>query len=349
MVKSMSTFDLKNYKVRTDLIVDSIDNVDIEGLNKEEKVFDNIKVTDITITKDIEGLNKKRGKYITISFEDVTDTTNRKKVENVLVQELKELINYLKIKPKDKCLVIGLGNYKSTPDSLGPKVVNNLIITRHLYLISDVDVEEGYRNVSAFAPGVMGTTGIEARDFIVGLCSEIKPDFVIAIDALASSSIDRVNKTIQMTNTGINPGSGVGNTRVEISKETIGIPVISIGIPSVVDAVTIVSDTLKYLLKKFSYSIENINNHANKLKPVTSINYLSEEVKELSSGDKEKILGFLGNLTEEEMHQLIFEVLSPIGYNLMVTPKEIDFVIDKLVQLLSTGINQSLHEKIYYD
>ena len=345
----MSTFDLKNYKVRTDLIVDSIDNVDIEGLNKEEKVFDNIKVTDITITKDIEGLNKKRGKYITISFEDVTDTTNRKKVENVLVQELKELINYLKIKPKDKCLVIGLGNYKSTPDSLGPKVVNNLIITRHLYLISDVDVEEGYRNVSAFAPGVMGTTGIEARDFIVGLCSEIKPDFVIAIDALASSSIDRVNKTIQMTNTGINPGSGVGNTRVEISKETIGIPVISIGIPSVVDAVTIVSDTLKYLLKKFSYSIENINNHANKLKPVTSINYLSEEVKELSSGDKEKILGFLGNLSEEEMHQLIFEVLSPIGYNLMVTPKDIDFVIDKLVQLLSTGINQSLHEKIYYD
>lgn len=345
----MSEFDLKNYKVRTDLIVDSIGANPIPGLEKKEKKIGDIKITDITVTKNISELNKKEGKYITISFDDVTDSNNRKKVQEVLTEQLKYLMDFVKIKQNDKCLVVGLGNYKSTPDSLGPEVINNLVVTRHLYLINEIEVEEGYRNVSGFTPGVMGTTGIEAHDFIVGLCKEIKPDFVIAIDALASSSIDRVNKTVQMTNTGINPGSGVGNTRIEISHDTIGIPVIAIGIPTVVDAVTIVSDTLKYLLKKFSYNKENINNPVNKLKPITSINYLEEDVKELTIEDKEKILGFLGNLTEEEVHQLIFEVLSPIGYNLMVTPKEIDFVIEKLGQLLSRSINEALHSKMHYD
>lgn len=345
----MSEFDLKNCKVRTDLIVDSIDSKEVEGIKQETRKFDNIKVTDITVINDILEISKRKGKYITISFDDVTDTNNRKKVEDVVTGELVNLMNYLKISPKAKCLVVGLGNYKSTPDSLGPKVINKIVVTRHLYLIDELEVEEGYRNVSCFAPGVMGTTGIEAKDFIFGLCNEVKPDFVIAIDALASSSIDRVNKTIQMTNTGISPGSGVGNNRLEISESTLGIPVIAIGIPTVVDAVTIVSDTLKYLLKKFSYNKENINKSSNKLKPVTSINYLEQETKELSLEDREKILGFLGNLKEEEMHQLIFEVLSPIGYNLMVTPKEIDFVIDKLSLVLSTSINSSLHKKIQYD
>lgn len=345
----MSEFDLKNYKVRTDLIVDTISVMNSPYIKKSEKEINNIKVTDITVEEDIKELNKKKGKYITISFEDVTDTTNRKNVEKVLSSELNKLMKYLNIKKEDKCLVVGLGNYKSTPDSLGPKVINKLLVTRHMYLIDELEVEEGYRNVSAFTPGVMGTTGIEAKDFIFGLCKEIKPDFIIAIDALASSSIDRVNKTIQMTNTGINPGSGVGNTRVEISKDTLGVPVIAIGIPTVVDAVTIVSDTLKYLLKKFSYSKDNINKHSNKLKPITSINYLEEESNELTDEEKEKILGFIGNLDEEEIHQLIFEVLSPIGYNLMVTPKEIDFVIDKLSLILSTSINETLHSKIHYD
>lgn len=345
----MSEIDLKNYKIRTDLIVESIGTSTFDGIITKEKTIDNIKVSNITVNNNILALNKKKGKYITISFDDVTDTNNRKKVEQVLTHELKELLKYLKINSNDKCLVVGLGNYKSTPDSLGPKVINKLVVTRHLYLIDGIEVDKGYREVSAFTPGVMGTTGIEAKDFIFGLCKEIKPNFVIAIDALASSSIDRVNKTIQITDTGINPGSGVGNTRVEISKDTIGVPVIAIGIPTVVDAVTIVSDTLKYLLKKFSYSKENINKNSNKLKPVTSINYLEKEVSELSVEDKEKILGFLGNLTEEEMHQLIFEVLSPIGYNLMVTPKEIDFVIDKLSLALSTSINDTLHEKIQYN
>lgn len=342
----MSTFDLKNYKVRTDLIVESIGTDNRDDILQKEKTIDNIKITDITVKKDLEQLNKKKGKYITISFEDITDTLNRKKVEDIVTKELNSLMKHNNIKKDSTVLVVGLGNYKSTPDALGPKVINKIIVTRHLYIIDEVQVEEGYRNVASFIPGVMGTTGVEAHNIINGLVKEIKPDFIIVVDALASSSIDRVNKTIQMTDTGINPGSGVGNTRKEISKNTLGIPVIAIGIPTVVDAVTIVSDTLKYLLKKFSYNIENINNNKDKLKPVTGINYLKKETKELSNEDKEKVLGLLGSLTEEEVHQLIFEVLTPIGYNLMVTPKEVDFVIDKLSLLLSTSINRSLHTKM---
>lgn len=342
----MSEFDLKNYEVRTDLIVESIGTDTIKGLKKKEKKYDDIKVTDITVEHDIKNLNKKKGKYITISFNDVTDSINRKKVEEVVINELNNILSYSNIKDNDSCLVVGLGNYKSTPDSLGPKVIDELVVTRHLYLINELNVEEGYRNVSSFVPGVMGTTGIEAKDVILGIVREVKPKFIIVVDALASSSIERVNKTIQITNTGINPGSGVGNTRIEISEDTLGIPVIAIGIPTVVDAVTIVSDTLKYLMKKISYNKSNFNNSSNKLKPVTSINYLKEEISELSFKDREKLLGFIGNLSEDEIKELIFEVLSPIGYNLMVTPKEVDFVIEKLAVLLSTSINKTLHKKM---
>lgn len=342
----MSEFDLKNYEVRTDLIVESIGTDTIKGLKKKEKKYDDIKVTDITVEHDIKNLNKKKGKYITISFNDVTDSINRKKVEEIVINELNNILSYSNIKDNDSCLIVGLGNYKSTPDSLGPKVIDKVVVTRHLYLINELNVEEGYRNVSSFVPGVMGTTGIEAKDVILGIVREVKPNFIIIVDALASSSIERVNKTIQITNTGINPGSGVGNTRIEISEDTLGIPVIAIGIPTVVDAVTIVSDTLKYLMKKISYNKSNFNNSSNKLKPVTSINYLKEEISELSFKDREKLLGFIGNLSDDEIKELIFEVLSPIGYNLMVTPKEVDFVIEKLAVLLSTSINKTLHKKM---
>ncbi len=346
MVTLMSEIDLKNYKVRTDLIVDSIGTSNIEGITKSEKKIDNIIISNINAKVDIKTLGKKKGNYTTISFEDITDTSNRKKLEKIVTTELLKLMKNLHIKDIDKALVIGLGNYKSTPDSLGPKVLNDLVITRHLYLLNEIKVEEGYRNVSGFIPGVMGNTGIEAKDVILGITKEINPDFLIVVDALASSSIERVNRTIQMTDTGISPGSGVGNSRIEISYETVGKPVIAIGIPTVVDAVTIVSDTIKYLLKKISFNKATINNASQKLKPVTSINYLKEEYQDLSKEDKEKILGLLGNLSEEEIHQLIFEVLTPIGYNLMVTPKEVDFLVDKLALLLSTSINKSLHSKM---
>lgn len=334
----MHEIDLSKYKIRTDLIIEQLDN----SINQVLREYKDIKVLDISLDKDNNEINKLKGRYITISFNDVTDINNESDLEKVFISELRALLKSLHIKDDYKCLVVGLGNTNSTPDSLGPKVINNVLVTRHLFELDGIKVEKGYRNVAAFTPGVMGSTGIEASDVILGIIDKIKPDFILVIDALASSSIDRVNKTIQMTDSGINPGSGVGNSRKELSKRTLGIPVIAIGVPTVVDAVTIVSDTINYIKKNYSYNIRNIDKPSNKLKLAKDINYLEEDI-ELSSEDRKKLLGLVGNLNDKDMKKLIFEVLTPVGYNMMVTPKEVDFVIDKLSLLLTRGINKSLH------
>lgn len=334
--------DLKKYQIRTDLLVDIFDRVENDdGILINNKTINDIEVLDVVITKDDNKLNKKKGKYVTISYQDVTDKVNKKNLEEVLTNEIKNMLNALNIKEKDKCLVVGLGNRTSTPDALGPKTVENILVTRYLYEIENIEVDPNYRNVSSFIPGVTGNTGIESSDIILGIVEKTKPDFLIVIDALASSSIDRVNKTIQMTDSGIHPGSGVYNNRKELSYETLHIPVISIGVPTVIEAFVLVSDTIKYLLKHFSYNKENFNK--NKLIPVTLRDYKNHQ-EELSEEDKIKLLGNIGTLTEEEIRELIFEVLTPIGYNMMVTPKEIDFVIDKTSEVISNSINKALHK-----
>lgn len=339
--------NLENYRLRTDLIVETIAKYkETKGIDVKTKRIDDIQVDEVVIDEEGEKYcGKKKGIYKTITFLDVTDSKNKKQVEDVFCNSLKELLKDNKIKENDTCLIIGLGNERSTPDSLGPHVIKSILVTKHLFDLPGSNVEDGYRNVSAIAPGVTGTTGIETKDFILGVKEKVKPDFILVIDALASSSIDRVNKTIQLTDTGVHPGSGVGNGRSEISKETIGIPVFAIGVPTVVDAVTIVTDVIFYMLKHFSYNKENLQNYKTKLVPVMNRNYLDHE-ENLSSEDKMKLMGLLGNLTEEEMKTLIFEVLTPIGYNLMVTPKEIDFIMDKLSSVIAKGINRALHRQI---
>ena len=334
--------DLSKYKIRTDLVLEEIDkNKDISSIIYEEN---NIKITDCKVDENISDLiNKKIGDYITIEFEDVTDSENRESVEKVFVKYLKDMLKRTNIKDNNTCLIIGLGNPKSTPDSLGPLVINNIIVTRHLFILGDVD--DNFREVSAISPGVTGTTGIETSDLINSIVNNIKPDFIIVIDALASSSIERVNKTIQISNTGIQPGSGVGNSRKEISFDTLGIPVIAIGIPTVVDAVSVVSDTISFMHKHYAFNKKFINDPLSKLVSSSSINYLKKEV-EIKNQDKTNLLGIVGSLNEFEVRELIYEVLSPIGYNLMVTPKEIDFIIEKLSDVISSGINKSLHKKI---
>ena len=154
-----------------------------------------------------------------------------------------------------------------TPDALGPIVVENVLVTRHLFQLQPESVEEGFRPVSAIRPGVMGITGIETSDVIYGIIEKTNPDFVIAIDALAARSIERVNSTIQISDTGIHPGSGVGNKRKELSKATLGIPVIAIGVPTVVDAVSITSDTIDFILKHFGREMKEGNKPSRSLLP----------------------------------------------------------------------------------
>ena len=329
--------DLSKYQIRTDLAIESIKN--IKNISKE-KIEENIKITNVVVDDKVSKvINKKKGNYITIEFDDVTDSSNYEKVKKIFIRELKNLLNLLKIDKEASCLIIGLGNSKSTPDSLGPLTINNIIVTNHLFELDELSND--YRRVSVLVPGVMGQTGLETSDVISSIVDKFKPDFIIIIDALASQSIERVNKTIQMTDTGIHPGSGIGNSRKEISKETLNIPCIAIGIPTVVDAITIVSDTINYMHKHYTYSKLNINKPLNKLMAY-SPNYLKEKI-ELNKKDKETLLGIVGTLEENEIKQLLFEVLSPIGYNMMVTPKEVDFLIEKLSSLIGNGINEALH------
>lgn len=339
----MHTIDLKNNSLRTDLIIDEISR------NKESKIEtkkiiekENIVLEEIKIDKELEKeLKKKSGIYRTVTFKDVTDKNNFKEVEKAVITALKNTYEDINLTKDSKVLVIGLGNEESTPDSLGPKSINHVLVTRHLFLLGEV--EEGYRSVASFKPSVTGVTGIETKDLIEGITEKIKPDLLIVIDALASNSINRLNKTIQITTSGISPGSGIGNNRVEISKETMNIPVIALGVPTVVEATTIVQDTLQLLLKQISYKMENQQNMKLKLIPNESEDYQKHEEK-LSDKEKEDVLGMVGLLNEQELKKLLLEVLIPVNYNMMVTPKEIDYVIEKLSLLIGNAINKSLHE-----
>lgn len=333
--------DLSKYKIRTDLAVDVVGQKEIDGIKTKVREEHNIKITNVDV--DYNGskiINKKPGMYVTIEFSDITDSDNFNKVRKIFTKELNMMLKKLDIGDNDLGLIIGLGNDKSTPDSLGPLVINNIIVTNHLYILGELDNK--YRRVCTFKPGVMGENGIETSENIKSIVKTINPDFIIVIDALASQSIERVNKTIQMTDSGIAPGSGVGNSRKEISKEILNVPVIAIGVPTVVDAVTIVSDTINYMYKHYSYALENRNNPINKLL-VGTPNYLNKKVK-VDPNNNKNLFGIIGNLNNMETRQLIYEVLSPIGYNLMVTPKEVDFLVMKLSKLIAEGINLSLHK-----
>ncbi len=335
--------NLSKYNIRTDLIVDIIDNN--SNINKETDNYEGVKITRVEVEKDMEEeLNKKKGTYITIEFDDVTNYEDREKIGKCFENEIKKLLNKLNIKDDDDCLIIGLGNEKSTPDALGPLSIKNILVTRHLFILN-TNHKEGIRCVSAVIPDVMGNTGIETSDIIKSIVNTIKPKFIITIDALASSSINRLNKTIQMTDTGIHPGSGIGNSRKEINKDTIGVPVIAIGVPTVVESSIIVNDTIKYLLKHISYIKNNFSK--SKLTYTKFGNYLDKiKNSDLSQEEKKEILGMIGELSEEDKLSLINEVLTSINYNLMVTNTEIDYLILKLSEIIANSLNNALHRQI---
>jgi spore protease len=339
--------DLSKYKIRTDLAIEEIEKIkpELTGIISHQEQIKDIKITRVTVKEEgSKKINKTPGEYITIEFKDITDYENKETLKEIFSNELKELLKKVNIKETDTCLIIGLGNRKSTPDSLGPITVDNVLVTKHLFDLDKENVSEGFRPVSAIVPGVMGETGIETSEIILGLIERTKPDFIIAIDALASQSINRVNRTIQMTDTGIHPGSGVGNARKELNKNTIGIPVIALGVPTVVDAVTIVGDTINYIVKHFSYKTQNIDNPVTKLTPLINIENIN--ITELTKDQKEELMGIIGGLSESDLKQLIFEILTPMGYNLMVTPKEVDFIMEKLADIISGGINNALHRQV---
>ena len=212
---------------------------EIQGIESEkEEINENLKIERVKITTE-EGekaIGKPKGNYITIDVNNlkIAQEDEISKASEVLANELKKIVD-LHTDKQGSTLVVGLGNIYVTPDSLGPKVINEIEVTRHVIKYLPQYVEEGTREISAISPGVLGTTGIETVEILKGIVDNIHPKLVIVIDALASRSIERISSTIQISDTGIVPGAGVGNTRAEISQRTLNIPVIAIGVPTVVD------------------------------------------------------------------------------------------------------------------
>ncbi|HLR80609.1 MAG TPA: GPR endopeptidase [Bacillota bacterium] len=351
------------FPVRTDLAIEAKDMYvekdrtregKLSGVTVKEHEKLGIQISRVTINEEGERrLGKKAGSYVTI-YADGVKTQDTKRQENaakILAAELEQLIQKNDIPQDGQGLLVGLGNWNVTPDALGPMTIEKILVTSHLFTLNHESVSEGYRSVKAIAPGVMGVTGMETSNIIQSIVEKFKPDFVIAIDALASRSIERINETIQLSDAGINPGSGVGNRRKELSKDTLGVPVLAIGVPTVVDAVTITSDTIDYLLKHLGKEWREKDRPLKKLIPGGfSFGQKKLQDEDLPSREGRKtFLGMVGVLSEEEKRSLITEVLTPIGYNMMVTPKEVDGFMVDMAHLLASGINAALHEAVDVD
>ena len=329
--------DLSKYQIRTDL-VDEEDKLSFRSLESYEKKYGKNHITKVIVKKEDESiLNKKQGIYYTIKTDAIINANmdELQELKETVKDVLKDIYRDISLNMNSSVLVCGLGNELITPDSLGPLSIKNVLVTRHLFKLNEPVCKEN-REISAIAPGVMGQTGIETSDIIRSITNEIKPDCVIVLDALAARKIDRINRTIQITTAGINPGSGVGNKRKELSKEVLGIPVIAIGVPTVLDVVNIVSDSLDSLLLALKDEMEN------KTSPLELVSKKRDLDKEPTSKEKREFLGSVGLLDEDEKRRLLYEVLEPNGLNLMVTPKEIDASIHHISEVLSKAINESL-------
>lgn len=316
-----------NVSLRTDLAIeisnalklDKDDSYEIPGVEIKQKNIEEgvLAVTKVTILnkEGEENMGKPMGEYITIESNGLKQNNPElhEKIIMVLAEAIKSL---LPDKKSDELniLVIGLGNRFATPDTLGPKVANQVFVTRHMALKAPELLDEGVCHLSSFAPSVMGLTGIETAEIIRGVAANVKPDCIIAIDALAARSAARINTTIQITNTGISPGAGVGNKRKELNEASVGCKVIAVGVPTVVDTVTLVSDALNDLIQHM-----------------------------LKQAEHSPFYDVLKDLTQQEHYQLVKESIYPEISDLFVTPKEIDEVMEYLSSIVANGINLAVH------
>ena len=281
--------------------------------SQKEQINEKLSVERVKITNE-EGekaIGKPKGIYTTIDIKNlkIAQEEEINKASEVLAKELGDIIS-MHIDKQGEILVVGLGNESVTPDALGPKTINEIEVTRHFINYMPQYVKEGTRMVSAISPGVLGTTGIETVEILKGVVQNINPKLVIVIDALASRSIERISSTIQISDTGIVPGAGVGNTRKEISQKTLEVPVIAIGIPTVVELATLVSEGIDIFIERLQEKAE------------------SNE--------------YLNRLQQNDKYEEVKEALNIGEYNMIVTPKEIDGLIENMKEIVAQGINLAM-------
>ena len=321
---------MEKYSVRTDLALEEkerfeSDNVEISGVVLEEE-YDKereIRITRVKVETEngAKTMGKPVGVYLTMEAPNmaVPDEDYHREVSVKLSGYIQELIEGRSLDTDDlSVLVVGLGNRQVTPDALGPYVADNLCVTRHIvkeYGKYAMGMEHA-RLVSAIVPGVMGQTGMETLEIVKGVVEETKPDLVIAIDALAARNTRRLNRTIQIADTGIHPGSGVGNHRNGLTKESVGVPVIGIGVPTVVDAATIANDTMENLIDA------------------------------LESSDILKGVGdVLRTYNSAEKYELVKELISPHLNGMFVTPKDEDELVKQISYTISEALNMLFTNK----
>ena len=324
MYQNKQNSTLKSFSVRTDLAIEARELAQqnaqeadrLDGVDVSTKEDPDYFLTHVRIHSE-EGsrlMGKPKGDYITLESEKLkeNDAECHEKIIKILAENIRSLVKF----GEDDCiLVAGLGNWNITPDALGPKVVSKILVTRHLQGTLPEEIEETVRPVAAVSPGVMGITGIETGEILKGIVDKLHPSLLIAIDALAARRSNRINAAIQMSDTGVAPGAGVGNQRMMLDKESLGIPVIAIGVPTVVDAATLVNDTMDRILEEMMQQTEKG----------------SEFYKTLQS------------LEQEEKYQMIADILGPYTGNMFVTPKEVDAVVDRLANIIANAVNIAIH------
>ncbi|MTI79827.1 MAG: GPR endopeptidase [Firmicutes bacterium] len=309
---------LTSFGINLDLAVEAHEAVrgqtgqEIPGVAMDKTSYNNATVTTVKIFEKSaeEMMGKPQGNYITIEAPALRDNNREahQEVVEVLTEHLSKLYN---LSPKANVLIVGLGNWNATPDALGPKVADQVMVTRHIFNYAPSEVRDGMRPVSAVSPGVLGTTGIETAEIIKGIVDNIKPELIIAIDSLASRSVERIATTIQIADTGISPGSGVGNKRLGLNEESMGVPTIAIGVPTVVHAAMIAND---------------------------AINRLFEQYKDTPQ--------IYQAYQQQAVQDTLNDVLAPFGGNLMVTPKEVDILIQNTSKIIAGGVSAALHSGI---
>jgi len=285
---------------------------EIPGVKMEEERYENATVKVVTVL-DEQGaaiMGRPQGSYINLESTALRENNRiiHKEIGEILANNLKKV---LPLRDDSTILIVGLGNWNATPDALGPKVVEYSMATRHLFQYAPEELRDGLRSVCVLSPGVLGLTGIETAEIIKGTVDRVKPDMVICIDALAAGSVERINSTIQVATTGINPGSGVGNNRKAINQETMGVPVIAIGVPTVVHAGIIAHQAMEQLFEHLR-TTPMLQNVYQSLQPVA-------------------------------VSEMINKVLDPFGGQLMVTPKEIDEQITNTAKIIAMALALALH------
>lgn len=307
--------------IRLDLAVEAHDLLrqevgsDIPGVRVFKREQDQVTITTVKVEspQGEQAMGKPAGNYVTIDAPPIREN-NREKHLQIAVILARELEGLLSLGPDDHVLVVGLGNWHATPDALGPKVVDFTLVTRHLHQYAPEELQGGLRPVSAISPGVLGLTGIETSEIIKGIVEKTQPRLIVAIDALSTSAVERIATSIQLADTGIHPGSGVGNRRAGITQSTMGVPVIAVGIPTVVHAGVIAHQALEALFREFQ---------------------TSPTLYKLYKG-----------IQPEAMQKIIQQVLGPHAQDLIMTPKEIDQLILNTARIVAGGIAQALHPGI---